>query len=375
MSDATDFHDIIRATTGRAGLRALVAALGLDPLFEPVPRAAWSAYGLPDPSDIRAVVVTGRAGSLDALLLEMGPGAGPDRAAWLARRIRARNPARLHLFLFAAPEYRRVTLAAFGLDDALHHLTLEPGRVRPSDVAALEEMAPRNGERGLELGLRHARALDRSRVTRRFFHDFRLRRAALAESWLGVPADAERERAQLALLLLSRLTFLYFLQRRGVLAGDERYLPSLFGRWEAEREPETSFYRSRLVPLFFGALNRRPEDRDPAARALGALPYLNGGLFDRHGLERRYPGLDLPDVEVGACFDQLLERYRFTDREAADAGHGVDPEVLGRVFEGLMAPGQREATGSFYTPAPVVGRVVGEAVATYLADTCAPEEA
>ncbi|MFO7894502.1 MAG: N-6 DNA methylase [Longimicrobiales bacterium] len=422
MDTRPPFPDLIRGARDRAGVSRLLARLGFDPpggtnaagpggpggpgdpndpsdLDNPsdpggdeLPRDAWAAYGLADAPDIRSLVVAGRSGSLDALLMEAAPGTGTDRVAWLARRVRSRNPARLHLFVAASPGYRRLVLGTFGLDDAFRHLTLERAAIRPSDIEALEEMAPSNGERGLELAIRHARALDRSRVTRAFFRDFRGRRGAVAEAWTGIPDDAARERAQLALLFLSRLTFLYFLQKRGALAGDDRYLVRLFGLWAgarprvqagsegddgrtpddaagpasgAARQPR-SFFRARLQPLFFGALNRRPEDRDPAARQLGDLPYLNGGLFERHALERRFPELDLPDDEVRACFDDLLERYRFTTREAG-AGFGVDPEVLGRVFEGLMAPEARSDTGSFYTPAPVVDRVVKEAVATYVA--------
>lgn len=365
MSTDTSFHDLIRSARNRAGLGRLLAALGFEPAADEVPHEAWPAYGLADAPDVRSVVVAGRSGPLDALVLEAAPGTGTDRVAWLARRVRARNPARLHLYVVASPGYRRLVLGAFGLDDAFRHLTLERDRIRPSDVEALEEMAPANGETGLQLAIRQARALDRSRVTRSFYRDFRSRRGALAEAWTGVPADATRERAQLALLFLSRLTFLYFLQRRGALAGDDRYLVHLFGRWRGDAG---SFFRARLQPLFFGALNRRPEDRSPEARALGDLPYLNGGLFERHALESRFPDLDLADGEVRACFDDLLERYRFTAREAgAGAGFGVDPEILGRVFEGLMTPELRSDTGSFYTPAPVVNRVVREAVASYVA--------
>lgn len=387
MSTDTSFPDLIRGARDRAGLVRLLEGVGLDPALDELPPDAWSAWGLGDAPEVRALVLAGRAGSLDALLVETAPDTGTDRVAWLARRVRARNPARLHLFVAASPGYRRLILGTFGLDDAFRHLTLERDRVRPSDLAALEEMAPRNGERGLELAMRHARALDRSRVTRAFFRDFRARRGAVAEGWTGIPGDAGRERRQLALLFLSRLTFLYFLQRKGALAGDDRYLVRLFGAWHdpRDRSPAATdragdgedvapggrretFFRARLQPLFFGALNRRPEDREPAARQLGDLPYLNGGLFERHALERRFPDLDLPDAEVGACFDELLERYRFTARESGDgAGFGVDPEILGRVFEGLMAPGTRAETGSFYTPAPMVHRIVREAVRTYVA--------
>ncbi len=381
MDTTPDFRALLSAASDRHGLARFVAALGLEPADDRVPATAWAGYGLADAPELRALRVVGRSGSLDALLMETAPGTEADRVARLARRVRSRNPARLHLYLAAAPDYRRLTVAAFGLDDAFHHLTVERGQLRPSDVEALEEMAPRNGEAGLQLAVRYARALDRAGVTRRFFRDFRARRDAVAEEWEGVPPEADRERAQLALLFLSRLTFLYFLQRRGALAGDDRYLPGLFGKWMGGVAGNggrrgVSFYRGRLVPLFFGALNRRPANRDAEARALGDLPYLNGGLFERHAHERRFPDLDLPDAAVQACFDDLLERYRFTVREsAADAGHGVDPEILGRVFEGLMAPGERGDTGSFYTPAPVVDRVVREAVAAYVAGSCSPAEA
>src|SRR5690606_37764920 len=82
------------------------------------------------------------------------------------------------------------------------------------------------------------------------------------------------------------------------------------------------------------------------------------------------------DLQVAAVFDELLERYRFTARDAAEAAAepgipvegGIDPEMLGRVFEELMAADRRGATGTYYTPAPVVVRLVREALSAYMAD-------
>lgn len=383
VSKSTRFEVLIRSVRDRQGLARLLIALGFQPADDCVPRGAWPAYGLGDAPDLRAVVVAGRSGALDALLLETAVDTDSRGAARLARKVQARNPARLHLFVVANPGYRVLVFGTYGAGNAFRHITLERERVRPTDVEALEEMAPGGGEVGLELALRQARALDRSRVTGSFFQDFRAKRQAVAEAWTGIPAAASRERAQLALLFLSRLTFLYFIQRQGVLAGDDRYLLNLLRAWSGAAGPApgpqapsrtmpapATFYRARLRPLFFCALNRRPEDRDAAARELGALPYLNGGLFEPHALERRFAGLDLPDRETRSCFEDLLERYRFTSREEGDgAGYGVDPEVLGRVFEGLMSGDQRTRTGSFYTPAPVVQRIVREAAVAYVADT------
>lgn len=367
MVDTSPFATLVAAATDRQGIEALLAALGFHPAGDEVPPGAWGAYGVTAAPDVLALAVAGRAGSLDALLIEVAGGCPPERAAALARGVRSRNPVRLHLFVFSAAD--ALMLGTFGADGDFRHLALEPGRVRASDLDALEEMAPRNGETGLALALRQARALDRSRVTRLFFRDFRVHRAAVADGLTGIPEDARHDRAQLALLFLCRLTFLCFLQRRGTLCGDDRYLLRLFA--QGSGPGATSFFRDRLLPLFFGALNRPPDQRSATARALGPLPYLNGGLFEPHALERAHPDLDLPDPVVRAVMEGLLERYRFTAREAAaGAGYGVDPEVLGQVFEGLMAPGERVETGSFYTPAPVVRRVVREGLAEYLAGAC-----
>jgi hypothetical protein len=150
-------------------------------------------------------------------------------------------------------------------------------------------------------------------------------------------------------------------------------MPGLFRRWRRGRRRAGTFFRRVLGPLFFGALNTRPERRAASARRLGALPYLNGGLFERTVVERRFPGIDLRDATLAGVFDHLLDRYRFTTRESADervegtSAVGVDPEMLGRVFEGLMAGDQRGETGTFFTPAAAVDRLVGSTLAAHIA--------
>ncbi|HEX6066796.1 MAG TPA: N-6 DNA methylase, partial [Longimicrobiales bacterium] len=280
-----------------------------------------------------------------------------------ARQLRTHFAAESLLLLITSGDYARVCVACFNADD-LCTLMLERGRIHNADVDALSELVPRNGEVGLHLAMRHARALDRVRVTNRFFNDFRAHRARVADAWEGIGPRLREEREQLALLLLSRLMFLYFLQRRGFLGGNREFFLDRL-RAHFTKPAGASFYRSVLRPLFFGVLNRRPEKRTQRAAALGALPYLNGGLFERHYLERRYPDLNLGDSVIRGVFEQLLERYRFT---AAEGEHdlAVDPEMLGRVFEGLMADNARHCTGTFYTPASVVRRMVRSAFDAYL---------
>jgi type I restriction-modification system DNA methylase subunit len=304
----------------------------------------------------------GRRGSLRCVLVITGDHA-PDDLNRLACHVRTQCAGELQLFLFATAHYERVCVATFRVDQ-LATLTLVRGRIHAADVDALVELIPRNGEAGLQLALRHARALDRLRVSKRFFDDFRGQRATISKAWTGIAPRLQEERDQLALLLLSRLMFLYFLQRRGFLCSDaEFFLGRLRDHFAAPRR--CSFYRAVLRPLFFGVLNRRPERRTGRAAALGPLPYLNGGLFERHQLERRFPLLDLGDDVARGIFEFLLERYRFTATEG-DADLAIDPEMLGRVFEGLMADAARQSTGTFYTPAPVVDRMVRSAFDAYL---------
>ncbi len=380
--DATPcFEALVRSAGEPAGVAELAGALGFVPAREALPAGAYGLDGA-----VEQAVAVGRSGTLVALRLELAGDVDADR---LVRRVASYNPAVPHLCFLM--EGARLTLAAADGAGRVHRLEVDPRRPRRTDIECLEEMAARPGEEGLLLFRRMLRALERSRVTRRFFHDVARQRARIAAGWRGIRRELEEERARLALLFLCRLMFLYFVQRRGLLGGDVTYMRGLVQAYREERADigtggrgGSSFYRSRLEPLFFGALNTRPEARSAAAQALGPLPYLNGGLFERHALERRRR-LELPDDVVLAVFDDLLERYRFTTREAADAdreptGHpdagsdaaaipdgGIDPEMLGRVFEGLMGRERRGRTGSFYTPPRVVTRMVRDALATYMA--------
>ena len=286
----------------------------------------------------------------------------------VARAFRAHNYAQLQLFIIAPRDFSHITIATCGVGEHLLTLTLRSNGLHVADLETLQEMIPGADEKGSALAARYVRTLDRSRVTQRFFVDFAAQRDSVARAWSGIASQARRDREQLALLLLSRLMFLYFLQHRGYLESDERYLVRRLHAWQGR----TTFYRGALCPLFFSVLNRRPERRPPRALQFGALPYLNGGLFERHPLERKHKNADLDNAKLRSVFDDLLERYRFTAPESSDAhvegvqDVGVDPEMLGRVFEGLMASRVRETTGTFYTPAATVDKLVCNALIAHV---------
>jgi hypothetical protein len=228
----------------------------------------------------------------------------------------------------------------------------------PVVVEIVQGLGVRARESPLAHAARLADTLAEEGLTRRFFREFRRLHARAAGCLAGARRASPAERRDLTLVVLTRVLFLYFVQAKGWLAGRSDFLPSLLDTALGRGHP---FHRHVFEPLCFGALSVPPRARAAAARALGALPFLNGGLFERHPLERRFPEAVLPNDTWRELFDGLFERFHFTVREheTADA---VDPEMLGRVFEGLMADDRRHESGTYFTPRALVREIVSRAL-------------
>lgn len=196
-------------------------------------------------------------------------------------------------------------------------------------------------------------------VGTRFFRQFRRTFEAMQ---LALPAGpCEADRAALALLQLTRVLFLYFVQGKGWLDGRPDFLASHVDDALRRRR---DVHRHVLKPLWFGTLNQPSHQRSAAAAKFGRIPFLNGGLFEPHPLERRWRS-ELPADNWRAAFDELFERFQFITREG-DA-NAIGPDTLGHVFEGLMAPDLRHQTGSYYTPAHLVLQVLERGLAACIA--------
>ena len=349
-SESNAIEAALAAASDAAGVQRLLACLG----YEPIPIDATRH------DDCTPVA---RGGGIDVVVVESDEASAVTRAA----RIRALVGGAPKPILLLWPAGELLTIATGGLDGRPRVQSIASRTPRAAELDTLRELTARDRSAVATLA-RHARALDRAALTRRFFRDFRAHRDFLSRAWLGLSPRARADRDQLALLFLSRVVFLYFLQRQGHLLGRDDYLITLV-RDAVVDASERSIYSRVLRPLFFGVLNRPIDERDADAARLGPLPYLNGGLFEPHALEREHTELDLPDAVVIAAFEQLFERYRFTTTEthAPLAAAAIEPEMLGRMFEGLMASERRERTGTFYTPATVVDRIVRQALQGWLA--------
>lgn len=169
--------------------------------------------------------------------------------------------------------------------------------------------------------------------------------------------------------MMGRLTFLHFLQRKGWLCGDLNYMQHLF-----ERSCDQSNYlEAVLEPLFFGILNTKPAEREALFREKHwdlkllsewkEIPYLNGGLFEcdeEDSAECRFPATYFRNLF------QFFSEYNFTidENDPSDAEIGVDPEMLGKIFENLLEDNKDK--GAFYTPKEIVRYMCQESLIAYL---------
>jgi Eco57I restriction-modification methylase len=323
-------------------LPRMVSLLGHEPLWQPAPPEVWHQRSIRSP-----IHLVGQTGPLPWYATESSD---PARAVTLlAGRLSRRGRSALVLAL----DTLRRRLAVAVAFDRTPHVELDLARQDQEVLVSLQKLAriPEGGT--MAFVALAADALSTEPVGRRFFREFHVTLGRVSAALPGQMHPDDRH--GLALLQLTRVLFLYFIQTKGWLARRERFLAEEVDRCLARRR---QVHRDLLRPLFFGTLNQPAASRSRSAQALGDLPFLNGGLFEPHRLERRYCA-DIPNEIWRDAFDGLFERFHFTVRERDQ--DGIAPDMLGRVFEGVMSPEDRHVSGTFYTPAALVQELLDAA--------------
>ena len=169
--------------------------------------------------------------------------------------------------------------------------------------------------------------------------------------------------------MMGRIVFLHFLQKKGWLNDDPEFLSKLFFLSPYKQD----FLEQELEPLFFGIFNTEPDKREQLfhqehwdLRWLAEwekLPYLNGGLFERDEVDKMK--IKLPASLFENLF-KFMASYNFTidENDPDDADIGIDPEMLGKIFESLLE--DNKAKGAFYTPKEIVRYMCKESLIAYL---------
>lgn len=226
-------------------------------------------------------------------------------------------------------------------------------------------------------------------------------------------SDTEKKETKKHFLvkLLCRMMFCWFIKEKGLInpkileLSDYNDVPySLLG--DGIDANSNSYYRGILHPLFFECLNEPSTERNISSKRkfmqylsdsfdlnlFKYTPYLNGGIFDRNDeFYQDFCKLDdnVPDESVSipnklfysengkSGLNQIMKSYKFTIEEntTLDLDVALDPELLGLVFENLLAefdPNEdvarnaRKNSGSYYTPREVIEFMVNDSLVLYL---------
>ncbi len=211
-------------------------------------------------------------------------------------------------------------------------------------------------------GLR--RAFDRDKISKSFYEKFKAEHQAFADFIAGLTGAADK--AWYASLMLNRLMFVYFIQRKGFLDGNINYLADRMQRVRSEAGEGHfhSFYRMFLRRLFHEGLGQAKGARGgDLTRLIGDVPYLNGGLFAVHELEEANPDIDIPDEAFERLF-RFFDAYDWhLDDRPLSSGSEINPDVLGYIFEKYI---NQKQMGAYYTKEDITEYISKNTVVPHL---------
>ncbi|HLG62168.1 MAG TPA: DNA methyltransferase [Ktedonosporobacter sp.] len=222
-----------------------------------------------------------------------------------------------------------------------------------------------------KVAYRAKQAFDVDRVTQRFYEHFQKEHASFLRFIAGITTLIDRQ--WYASLMLNRLMFVYFIQKKGFLDNNVNYLPEKLKQMQARigQDKFLSFYRHFLLRLFHEGFNRPKEERaSELEQLLGDVPFLNGGLFQVHELERNYAAIAIPDEAFERIFT-FFDSYQWQINEQplhgahASTMHAdeINPDVIGYIFEKYI---NQKQMGAYYTKRDISEYISKHAIIPYL---------
>lgn len=209
------------------------------------------------------------------------------------------------------------------------------------------------------------------KLTKDFYTGFRKQHTAFCDFITGINDQIEvkknRDKQWYASVMLNRLMFCYFIQKKGFLDGDYNYLRNKLSWCNMQRGTGHfySFYRSFLLQLFHGGLNS-PRHNSEFEAEFGRIPYLNGGMFDVHQLEKDYADIDIKDEAFEKLFAFFDQWEWHLDTRMTASGRDINPDVLGYIFEQYI--NDRAQMGAYYTKEDITEYIGKNCILPYLMD-------
>lgn len=213
-------------------------------------------------------------------------------------------------------------------------------------------------------------AVNSEKLTKDFYAGFKKEHEALVTFISGIEGtdSMKQDREWYASVMLNRLMFCYFIQKKGFLDGDTGYLKNKLEWMQGERGKGhffRSFYLDFLRNLFHDGLNA-PRHDAAFEKIYGRIPYLNGGMFDEHQIERDYADIDIADEAFERLFSFFDKWNWHLDTRITASGKDINPDVLGYIFEQYI--NDRAAMGAYYTKEDITEYIGRNCILPYLFD-------
>ncbi len=202
-------------------------------------------------------------------------------------------------------------------------------------------------------------------VTKKFYERFEKEHEKFLSFIKGIQSKIDQE--WYASLMLNRLMFIYFIQRKGFLDKDRDYLRHKLVAVQQKKGKNQfySFYRNFLLVLFHKGLGS--PFRDPELEAeIGKVPYLNGGLFDVHKIEDENKDITIEDKAFERIFDFFDDYNWHLDTRITASGRDINPDVIGYIFEKYI--NDRAAMGAYYTKEDITEYISKNCIVPWLFD-------
>ncbi len=207
------------------------------------------------------------------------------------------------------------------------------------------------------------------KITKDFYAGFKKQHNSFVSFIKGIEIEGDRQ--WYASVMLNRLMFCYFIQKKGFLNFDVDYLRNKLEWTKQQRGDDlffSSFYKGFLCVLFHGGLNSPTHNREFEA-VYGRIPYLNGGMFDEHQLEKQYEGIDIADEAFEELFG-FFDKWRWhLDTRITATGKDINPDVLGYIFEQYI--NDRAQMGAYYTKEDITEYIGKNCIIPFLMDEVA----
>ncbi|MDI6781531.1 MAG: Eco57I restriction-modification methylase domain-containing protein, partial [bacterium] len=206
------------------------------------------------------------------------------------------------------------------------------------------------------------------RVTKKFYESFKKEHTAFLKFIEGI--DDQLNMDWYASLMLNRLMFCYFIQKKGFLDNNKNYLQDKLKDCKEKKGSNQfySFYRDFLLVLFHKGLGLPEQSRGDTSITLeiGKIPYLNGGLFDEHEIEKTFTNIAIDDQAFEKLFN-FFDQYEWhLDTRETASGKDINPDVIGYIFEKYI--NDRAQMGAYYTKEDITDYISKNCIIPWLFD-------